>query len=477
MNANPRNGRLSAMVLKAMSVFGGVQVVNIMCSIVRTKLVALLMGPIGIGLFGLYNSAIEMLSSLLQLGLRNSAVRDVAATTDQSRVKIIVEVVRRWSWLLGIFAAVVTLALSPQLSQWTFGDSNHTCGFMALAIVMMLSAISNGELAIMQGLKQLKRLAKASLWGVVGGLAVSVPLFYYWGIDSIVPALIAYAVITTIAVYVNRSRPEKLPCTLSLKETFTMGRGFIVLGIYMTISAFAAMLASYIFMVYLNHEADVTTVGHYQAGYTLVNRYVGLIFTAIAMEYYPRLSQTIAHRGRCSTMVSHEIKITLWVLVAVIAVFISAKDLIITLLYAAEFKTIAPFITWAIVGMVFRAVSWCMAFVILARGDGKLYLITETSSAIIGLALNIVAFELWGLDGLGFAYILWYVIYTIIVVSVYRYRYHMRLGRGIVRLIIFATVTSVSAALLSTFVGWWGASIVAVVAVFFSARRLILHSR
>ena len=195
-----------------------------------------------------------MLSSLLQLGLRNSAVRDVAATTDQSRVKIIVEVVRRWSWLLGIFAAVVTLALSPQLSQWTFGDSNHTCGFMALAIVMMLSAISNGELAIMQGLKQLKRLAKASLWGVVGGLAVSVPLFYYWGIDSIVPALIAYAVITTIAVYVNRSRPEKLPCTLSLKETFTMGRGFIVLGIYMTISAFAAMLASYIFMVYLNHE-------------------------------------------------------------------------------------------------------------------------------------------------------------------------------------------------------------------------------
>ena len=255
-----------------------------------------------------------------------------------------------------------------------------------------------------------------------------------------------------------------------------MGRGFIVLGIYMTISAFAAMLASYIFMVYLNHEADVTTVGHYQAGYTLVNRYVGLIFTAIAMEYYPRLSQTIAHRGRCSTMVSHEIKITLWVLVAVIAVFISAKDLIITLLYAAEFKTIAPFITWAIVGMVFRAVSWCMAFVILARGDGKLYLITETSSAFIGLALNIVAFELWGLDGLGFAYILWYVIYTIIVASVYRYRYYMRLGKGIVRLIIFATVTSVSAALLSTFVGWWGASIVAVVAVFFSARRLILHS-
>lgn len=477
MNTTPRQGRLSGMVLKAMSVFGGVQVVNILCSVVRTKLVALLMGPIGIGLFGLYNSAIEMLSSLLQLGLRNSAVRDVAATTDQSRVKIIVEVVRRWSWLLGIFAATITLALSPLLSQWTFGDSNHTGGFMALSIVMMLSAISNGELAIMQGLKQLKRLAKASLWGVVGGLAVSIPLFYYWGIDSIVPALIAYAVITTIAVYVNRNRPEKLSSPLSFRDTLSMGRSFIVLGIYMTISAFAAMLASYIFMVYLNHEADVATVGHYQAGYTLVYRYVGLIFTAIAMEYYPRLSQTIAHRSRCSTMVSHEIKITLWVLIPVIAVFISAKDVIITLLYASEFKTIAPFITWAIVGMVFRAVSWCMAFVILARGDGWLYLATETSSAIIGLALNIVAFELWGLDGLGFAYILWYVIYAVIVASVYRYRYHMRLGKGIARLIIFASVTSVSAALLSTFVGWWSASIVAAIAIFFSARRLILHSR
>ena len=469
-------GNLSATVLKAMSIFGGVQVITIICSIVRTKLVAIWIGAAGVGLFGLYNTAIEMLSAITQLGVRNSAVRDIASASPSTIARIIT-VVRRWAWILGIMGAFVTLSISPLLSQWTFGDDKHTLGFCALACVLFMTSITGGELAILQGLKRLRRLARASVWGVLVGLGISIPMFYYWGIDSVIPSIIAYTAATAVAAQFYREKEVKADKSISAKDTFGMGRGFIVLGIYMTISAFTTMLISYIFMAYLNHVTDTATVGHYQAGYTLVNKYVGLIFTAIAMEYYPRLAQANGSNLRTSAFVSHEMKLALWILVPVITLFIAADDLIVNILYSSEFEIIIPFISWAIVGTIFRAISWCMAFVILAKGDGRIFLLTEISSSFVSLVLNIVAFNLWGIAGLGWAYILWYFIYTLIVWSVFKHRYHLTLGKGMMLLIVYALSMSLSASLLSTFIGWWAVLPIAIIATFFTIRRLMLHRR
>ena len=132
--ANDRNG-ISKGVLRAMSMFGGVQALSIICSIIRTKLVAIWIGPAGIGLFGLYNTAIDMINNIANLGIRSSSIRDISIANSKGSRKHIAEViavVRRWTWTLGIIAAFVTLIASPLLSIWTFGDNNHTLGFIAL---------------------------------------------------------------------------------------------------------------------------------------------------------------------------------------------------------------------------------------------------------------------------------------------------------------------------------------------------------
>lgn len=69
---------ISRMAMKAMGIFGGVQMIGIICSIVRTKLVALWIGPVGVGLFGLFNQALDMLNTATNLGIRQSSVRDIS---------------------------------------------------------------------------------------------------------------------------------------------------------------------------------------------------------------------------------------------------------------------------------------------------------------------------------------------------------------------------------------------------------------
>jgi O-antigen/teichoic acid export membrane protein len=66
----------------------------------------------------------------------------------------------------------------------------------------------------------------------------------------------------------------------------------------------------------------------------------------------------------------------------------------------------------------------------LAKGDGKTYLWTEVASAVINLVLNIVFYRWWGLTGLGIAFLVSYLLYTLIVAVVYYGKYRLETSRG-----------------------------------------------
>lgn len=429
---NSKKSNISQMAVKAMGIFGGVQMLGILCSVVRTKLVALWIGSVGVGLFGLFNNALEMLNIATNLGVRGSSVRDISQAMESGRstlVARIVAVVRRWSLWLGLGGATLTLALSPALSQFTFGDQDHIWGFVALSVAVLLMALTNGEQAILQGTGLLRRLASSTMWGTLAGLLISVPLFYWLRERSVLPSIVSYAACNALAAWVLRNR-DYAPVSLTRRETAIMGAGFVRLGIYMTLGNFASLLASYVFNAWLNHHGGTSEVGFYQAGYTLINKYTGLLFTALGMEYYPRLARVSESRSRLRVFVSQEVNIAMMVLAPLAALFILLREPVVRLLYTGEFTVILSYVAWGMVGVVLRALSWCMAFVVLARGDGRTYVVTESLSAVASVGIYVVCYQQWGLMGLGVAFLLWYAFYTMMVAVVYVWRYRLTLSAG-----------------------------------------------
>lgn len=427
----------SGKVVRTMWLFSWVQLVTIGCGIVRTKLVALWLGSMGVGLFGLFNTAIDAITTLTQLGIRQSPVRNIASAGEGGTLRRVVAAVRGWAWILGIAGAFLTLVFSPLLSRLTFGNEQYTLGFIILSVAVMLSAVTNGELAIMQGLDRLNRLARATVWGTLGGLAVSVPLYWFMGEESVVWSILAYFACQAAAVFVLRERcvgagtPFSGRVRLTRRELMAEGKDFVTLGIYMTLSVFIAMAVNYIFMAYLNHEAGIDEVGQYQAGYTIVSKYLGLLFTAIGFEFFPRISKVQASVRRVSTFVSHEVMVAVLVVLPGATMMMTLDDVIIRLLYSDEFMPAAGYVNAALAGTVFRALSWCMAYTLLARGDGRVYLLTESASGAAFLVLSFAGYRLGGLDGLGVAYTAWYGLYVVITGAVYFGRYRMRLNRRV----------------------------------------------
>lgn len=414
-------------VYKALGVFSGTQSIGILCSVIRTKMVALWIGASGVGLFGIYNTAIELISSITQLSMRSSAVRDLAAQPAASAGRRIMEtVVRRWALILGLLGMALTAALSPLLAHIALGDKSLWWAFALLSPVMLLNSVTSGSQAVMQADSDLRTLAKVSVWGAAVALGASVPILYYFRFDGIIPVIVIYSLSSMAATLLLETRkpcPEPMPTT---RQTMQLGRGFIRLGAFMTLSGAMVWGATFALMAWLRSIGGETAVGFYQAGTTILVRYAGILFTAIGMEYYPRIAAAAHDRKRLAVYANHETLILIRVALPLAICLIILAPWIVELLFSDEFHEVAPMITAGTVGLVARVASWCLSFMMIVRNDGRVYMATEISSVILFLTFNVIGYHIWGITGLGYAFTAWYLSYLAIVWAACRIRYGFR---------------------------------------------------
>ncbi len=417
---------LSRRILKAITLFTGSESVSLFCSVIKMKLVALWLGAMGIGLFAIFNTTVDTLMLLTGLGIRQSAVKEVAAISNNTnRLAVLIMKIRSWSVLSGLIGATIISALAPLLSKWFFGDFSYWWQFMVLAAAMIMNSLTAGEQAILQGLSEFRQIAVSSVRASIAGLLLSIPLLRYCGDTGVMLSILAYSVSLLFFVMVSRNR--RVAYSVSLPARKDGIATFVRLGGYISLSAFATNLAQFLFISWLSRNATVSDVGFYQAGNTIIFRYAGIILNAVGLEFYPRLSAVAGSRQRVSLFVSHEISLLCLVFTPLVLLFMIFKGFIVNLLYAPSFEVILPFIGIGIVSVLFRSYSIPIAYTMLAKGDGKTYFIVESLDAAIGLIINILFYNLWGLTGIGVALVCWTFFYVVIVSIVYFFKYRLQL--------------------------------------------------
>ena len=387
---------------------------------------AVLLGPAGIGVLGLLNSTILLISSLTNFGLGISGVKDIAAaneTKNTQRIAKIVGVVNRLVWFTGIFGALITLVLSSWLSEIAFGSSEYTMAFIWLSATVLLKQLASGQFVILQGLRRLKDLAKAHMIGSALGLLVSIPLYYYLRLDGIVPGLIVTAIFTYVVAqyFGNKVKTENI--SITSEEVKLEGKGMMVMGFMLSLSGIMVLGESYAIRIFINNVGGVEQVGLYNAGFALVSTYVGLLFTAMETDYYPRLSAVATDKEKSNLLVNQQTEIALLILAPVLAVFLIFIDWVIIILYSSEFLEANVMIYWAFLGMFFKVPAWVVGFLFIAKGESKLFFWSELISNLYLLGLNLIGYYYWGLTGLGISFLVSYILYLIQVYLIARTKY------------------------------------------------------
>lgn len=404
-------------ILKYTSIFGGVQGLVILIGMVRNKLIALLLGPQGMGLMALFNSTVRLISDTTGLGLGMSAVRELSRLYDEEHheeLKSRIELIRSWSLITACLGFVLCVVLSPLINHYTFSWGNHTLHFMLLAPIIALTALSAGELSILKATRKLRRLAEISIYGVLCALATSVPLYYIFGESAIVPSLIIIALsqfIITIT-YSFHYYPYRVHFD---SDTFSEAKPMLRLGISFLGAGIMGSGSDFIVRSFLNYEGSLDDVGLYNAGYMITMTYAGVIFSAMETDYFPRLSSVNNNVEECNLLVNRQLEVSLLLISPLLILLMSILPIALPLLYSDAFLAVLPMVKVAIFAMFMRSLELPVAYITLSRGDSKAFFLLETTYYLLFIMMFWLGYKYAYLFGVGLGLVVTGLLFNIIL--------------------------------------------------------------
>jgi len=405
-------------ILKATGILGGVQIVDILIRIVQMKIVAILLGPTGVGVIGLYKSTVDLIRSASGFGLDFSSVREIAradGTGDSDQISRTIVILRRWVWLTGIVGMLLTILFSGYLSRYAFGDEQYSWGISIVSVVLLLTAISGGQLALLQGLRKITLMAKAKVWGLVVGFVVTVPLYWVLGMDAIIPVIIITGIIILFYSWFYSRQVLVKPIELSVAETFNGGLAMVSLGFFMVVTTLITMASMYIVRAFIANNLGMEGVGQFQAGWTISSLYLTAVLQAMGTDYFPRLSAVSGENGKIVTLVNEQTEVALLISGPVVVGMISFISLVVFILYSTKFSEAILMLQWMMVGTFLKVISWPIGFIVLAKGRGAIHVTLEIVGNAVFLLTVYVLWSVYRIEAAGMAYISMNLIYTIIV--------------------------------------------------------------
>mgnify|MGYP002622285165 CR=1 FL=1 len=410
--------------MKGTAVFGGSQMFTMLANIVKGKFTAIFLGTGGMGVSSLLNSALAPMQQLFTFSLPTAGVRDIANEEDAEQKAHKVLAFRRVLFVLAVLGMITMAVGAPLLSISTFGSSEHTLWFVALSVALLFLILTTGENAVLQGYRKLKTLATCNVVSALCGVLVGVPLYYFYGIEGIVPSIIIMSVVSFLYTRYFTRTLHIIPVQQSWGDTWKWGRVMLLFGGTMMIAGVIGSLSTYLLNTFIRSYGDISDVGLFQAANTITLQCTSLVFTAMATDYYPHLSSVADSQDRMTALVRQQGEIVVLIIAPVASLLVLFSPLAVRVLLTSEFDSLVPLLRLIAVSFMGRAFCFPLDYVCLAKGDKSFFFWVDGIWTNVKTFLFCVAgYYFFGLIGLGYAMVANAVIDIFVSALLCRYRY------------------------------------------------------
>ncbi len=425
-------------VLKFMGVFGGVQGLKLIVSLVRNKLSSYLLGTTGFGLLTIYSSITEFVTNACNCGIPINTTQKASELYEDARPQEMEDfacIVRTWTAWTAVAAVLLSVLLSPVLSYFFFEHEwNHVGEIALLTPIVIAYLMAECECSLLKGMRQLRSVATIESIVAVSTLLSTIPFYYYWGLKGIIVALIASTGISAVVHF--RFSTHLLPYRIKPFSMETMRRGwpFIRRGLPYVVSGIATSAATMAVPLIILTSGTVDDVGLYRAAYALMVGYAGMTFVALEADYYPRLSSTHNHPERMNRCVNQQIEVCVQLIAPLLILLTLFLPQIVQILYTGEFLSMIVMATCAVFYTFFRAIMLPVAYIPLAWGKSRVYLAVELAYNMIFCLLIWLGWTLGGLVGIGVVLSVAALYDVAVVLLVYGHLYGCRLSKETLQL-------------------------------------------
>lgn len=410
---------------------------------VRVKLVAVLLGPSGVGLVGLYTSATELVGTITGLGIATSGVREVAEAHGGGKAEQVartVKTLRRVCWVTGILGWLLCATLSYPLSVYTFGSGERAWAIAILGATILIGAISGGQSALIQGMRRIGDLARMGVIGAVTGTIVAVGLYAWLGKDGIVPVLIVTAGVNLGFSWWFARKIQLVSVSLTWLETLADSRRLIHIG---AAFMYGALLNSVVgltirSLIVKNYGLDAN--GIYQAAWAISGMFAGFIINAMGTDFYPRLTAVAHDDEQVNRLVNEQTEIgILLALPGLIGTLVFAPWFM-RIFYTAKFLPGAELLPWFVIGVFIQVIIFPMGHITRAKGAVRWIYIGQTWANVSSLILATVLMSFFGILGVAYAAFLNVAIFGFVVLLIVRHLSKFSCTREVLKLIAVSWV-------------------------------------
>jgi len=416
-------------------------VINYIVGLIRTKFVAVLLGPSGVGLVGLYISIIGFIQTFAQFGINESGIREVAAAAgaeDKQKIAATVKTLRRICWLTGMVGWVLAVALAWPLAKWTFGSTAHAWAIAVLGITVLLELVASGQKALLQGVRKVGDLARIQIAFALFSTVIAIAVYWWLREDGIVPVIVLTSVTQLVACWWFARRVVVDQVSQTWLETFISAKGLIQLGSAFMYGALLAAAVGLAIRALIVRDLGVEAAGIYQAAWALSGMFGAFVLQAMGTDFYPQLTAVANDDHTVARLVNEQIQTGILLALPGVLAAIGLASVLVEIFYSAKFDSAAEPLRWFALGVLGQIVSWPIGMVLAAKSNTLWIYISRTHGAALHLLLAVVLLSVAGLRGLAWAFAA-YVWLQCIVVFVITYRLSsLTLSRATLRLIVIS---------------------------------------
>ncbi|ULA58180.1 MAG: Polysaccharide biosynthesis protein [Nitrospira sp.] len=408
-------------ILQSSALIGGSSVINIAIGVVRTKAMALLLGPAGFGLMGLFGSIVDLAVSIVGMGINSSGVRQIAESVgsgDTDRIARTASILRRTSVVLGITGAGVLVLFSGQISTFTFGTDQQAAAVALLSLAVFFRLVSAGQGALIQGMRRISDLAMMGALGAFFGAVISIVLVYFLRQDGVVPSLVAIAAMSIVTSWWYSRKVQIQSPAMTASQVRQEAAALLKLGFAFMASGFLMMGAAYVVRIMVVRMVGLEAAGLYQSAWTLGGLYVGFILQAMGADFYPRLTAAAKDNAACNRLVNEQAQISLLLAGPGVLATLTCAPLVIALFYSAEFEAAVEVLRWICLGATLQVMTWPIGFIIVAKNSQNIFFLAELAWTIVNVGLSWICIRSFGLNGAGIAFFGSYVFHGVMIYAI-----------------------------------------------------------
>lgn len=403
-------------LLKSTGILGFSQVIAIAITMIRTKLLAYLLGAEGYGIISIYNRLIELVGATCTAGVNMGGVRELAdrkSRNELDEIDKIISLIRFWIIFSSSIVIIIFIFAAKHISYLQFGTEAYSTKVIIIGFAALFTNFYNISLSFLSGLREVKKTAKSQILAAVWGLVLALPIIYFFREDGIEWSILIVAMANagvmmyfTKKLNIHWNLPGKEETKIKVRAIFKVAMSYAVPGIL-------ASIFLYLTGIYLQKEFDLATMGIYQACIVLSTVYIQLLIKAMSTDYFPSLMTCKDDNAAFNRKIAEQIEFG--VAAAAIGVFATYifAPYILQLFYTKSFVVGTDILRWQIIAVFLRMMEFPLGFATTAKGKNLHYLIIQSVYIILEFAVLVLFTKLFGTNGLGICYFVSYFVFFI----------------------------------------------------------------